>query len=500
MATAIGVNEKAPPIVGRERTIALWSLFLALFMELLDATIVNVTLPSIERSLHASAGEQQWMVAAYGLALAIGLMTGARLGDMYGRKRLFVIGLSCFTLASLLCGFAHNPEMLILSRALQGFSSAMMIPQVLSSIQVMYRPSERGSAMAGFSALAGVAAVSGPILGAVLTDADLFGLGWRTIFLVNVPVGIFAVAMAIRLVPESFAPHRPKLDIPGVLVLAAGLLAVLYPLMIGQEKDWPAWTFISMAVGLVILAGFVLLQRKEGREGGEPLVDLSLLEIRSYAAGLFTIFVFFMAMAGYFLVQTIYMQEGLGFSILRAGLTMIPFSIAVSLFAGLSAAKFVGIMGRKLLHIGPVVMALGLIATLFVFRRDGVDTSSWVLALPLFVAGAGMGMVVAPIGIFALSEVPVSKAGPASGLFNTIQQLAGAVGVAIIGTVFFNRIEHAFTANGAAIQTGAMTPDKPWTSSYEVAIWVMVAFMLAASVAASFLPMHPTYDDSVMAH
>ncbi|MGC4192278.1 MAG: MFS transporter [Thermomicrobiales bacterium] len=354
--------------------------------------------------------------------------------------------------------------------------------------------------MAGFSALAGVAAVSGPILGAVLTDADLFGLGWRSIFLVNVPVGIVAVSMALRLVPESFAPSRPKLDIPGVLVLAVGLLAILYPLMMGQEKDWPAWTFISMVVGVLILAGFVFLQRREAMAGGEPLVDLSLFGIRSYASGIFTIFVFFMAMSGYFLVQTIYMQEGLHFSILRAGLTMIPFSIGVSLFAGLSAAKLVGIMGRKVLQLGPIVMGIGLLLTLFIFLRDGVDTSSWALAPGLFIAGAGMGMVVAPIGIFVLSEVPVSKAGPASGLYNTIQQLAGAVGVAIIGTVFFNRIEHYFTANGAAIQTGAMTPDKPWTSSYEVTVWVMIAFMVAATLAASLLPAHPTYDDSAMGH
>ncbi|MCA9833495.1 MAG: DHA2 family efflux MFS transporter permease subunit [Thermomicrobiales bacterium] len=500
MATMAPAPDVVPPIQGRERTIALWSLFLAFFMELLDATIVNVTLPSIERSLNASSGEQQWMVAAYGLALAIGLMTGARLGDIHGRKRLFVIGLTCFVLASTFCGVAQNPEMLIVSRALQGFSSAMMIPQVLSSIQVMYRPSERGSAMAGFSALAGVASVSGPILGAVLTDADLFGLGWRSIFLVNVPVGIFAVMMAIRLVPESFAPNRPTLDIPGVLMLAAGLLAILYPLMMGQEKDWPAWTFISMAIGLVILAGFVYLQRREALAGGEPLVDLSLFNIRSYASGVFTIFVFFMAMAGYFLVQTIYMQEGLEFSILRAGLTMIPFSIGVSLFAGLSAAKLVGIMGRKVLQLGPIVMGAGLLLTLFIFNRSGMDTSSWVLAPGLFVAGAGMGMVVAPIGIFVLSEVPVSKAGPASGLYNTLQQLAGAVGVAIIGTIFFNRIEHYFTENIAAIQTGTMAPDKPWTSSYAVTVWVMVAFMIAASFAASLLPAHPEYDDSVMNH
>lgn len=500
MATVGATLEQAPPVQGRERTIALWALFLALFMELLDATIVNVTLPSIERSLNASAGEQQWMVAAYGLALAIGLMTGARLGDMNGRKKLFIIGLTCFTISSLLCGFAQNPEMLIVSRALQGLSSAMMIPQVLSSIQVMYRPSERGSAMAGFSALAGVAAVSGPILGAVLTDADLFGLGWRTIFLVNVPVGIFAVVMAIRLVPESYAPSRPKLDIAGVVVLAAGLLAILYPLMMGQEKDWPAWTFISMAVGVAILAGFIVLQSREAKAGGEPLVDLSLFSIRSYAAGIFTIFVFFMAMAGYFLVNTLYMQLGLGFSILRAGLTMIPFSVGVSLFAGLSAAKLVGIMGRKVLQIGPIIMGIGLLITLLLFKRDGVDISSWALAPGLFIAGAGMGMVVAPIGIFVLSEVPVSKAGPASGLYNTLQQLAGAVGVAIVGTVFFNRLDHYVAANMPAIQSGTLTPDQPWTNAFEITVWVMIGFMIAASLAATLLPAHPAFDDSAMGH
>ncbi|HEU0163632.1 MAG TPA: MFS transporter, partial [Thermomicrobiales bacterium] len=180
-------------VEGRVRTFALTSLFLALFMELLDATIVNVALPSIEKSLGASGGEQQWMIAAYTLALAVTLMTGARLGDIFGRKRLFIIGLVGFTVCSALCGLAQNPGMLIASRALQGCAAAMMIPQVLSSIQVMYKPTERGAAMASFSALAGLAAVSGPILGALLTEADLFSWGWRTIFLVNIPVGIFSV-------------------------------------------------------------------------------------------------------------------------------------------------------------------------------------------------------------------------------------------------------------------------------------------------------------------
>ena len=493
MANMTAEAEMTAPIEGRVRTFALLSLFLALFMELLDATIVNVALPSIELSLKASGGEQQWMVAAYGLALAVGLMTGARLGDMYGRKRLFILGLIGFTISSALCGFAQNPEMLIFSRALQGLSSAMMIPQVLSSIQVMYPPSERASAMAGFSAIAGVAAVSGPILGAVLTEANLFGWDWRLIFLVNVPVGIIAVAAAVRLVPESYAPTRPKLDIPGVLVLAVGLVTFLYPLMMGQEAGWPAWTFVSIGIGLLILIGFIILQYREGKEGGEPLVRLSLFQIRSYAAGLVMISVFFLAMAGYFLVQTLFLQLGLQFSIMRAGLTMVPFSVGVSLLAGISAAKLVGIMGRKVLQVGPLVMAVGLLITLFIVKDQGAATSAWALLPGLFIAGAGMGMVVAPIAIFVLSEVPVSHAGPASGLYNTAQQLAGALGVAVIGTVFFNRLEHYFAG-------GTTSPIDVYISSYEVAVWAMVAFLVVSTLAAFFLPKHPTYDDMAMTH
>lgn len=485
--------EAEPPIHGRVRTFALVSLFLALFMELLDATIVNVALPSIEKSLGANGGEQQWMIAAYTLALAVGLMTGARLGDIYGRKRLFIVGLVGFTLFSALCGLAQNPEMMIFSRALQGFASAAMIPQVLSSIQVMYKPSERGSALAGFSALAGVAAVSGPILGAILTDANLFGWGWRSIFLVNIPVGVVAVVAATRLVPESYAPRRPKLDFAGVIVLAVGLVAVLYPLVMGREAGWPAWTFVGMAIGVLVLIGFILLQYSEQQHGGEPLVVLSLFRIRAYSAGLFMITVFFLAMNGFFLVQTLFLQLGLGYSILRAGLTMIPFSIAVSFFAGLSAAKLVGIFGRKVLQIGPLLMAVGLVALIFVVRANGGETTSWHLAAGLFLGGAGMGMVVAPIGIFVLSEVPVSQAGPASGLYNTVQQLAGAIGIATLGTVFFSRLDSLIARNPQKSQDA-------FGHSYELTLWVMVAILILSSLAAGFLPKQPSYDDTSMAH
>ncbi|POH74215.1 MFS transporter [Arthrobacter glacialis] len=476
----------APP-VGRARSIALISLFMASFMELLDATIVNVALPDIERALGANSAQLQWMVASYTLALAIGLITGSRVGDIYGRKKTFIIGLVIFTVASVLCGMAMNPEMLIASRALQGFASAAMIPQVLSSLQVMYRPSERAGAMAGFSALAGVAAVSGPILGAILTNADIFGWGWRTIFFVNIPVGIFAVICAVKYVPESVAPVRHKLDLSGVVILAVGMLAVLYPLTMGREENWPIWTFLMMAFGLLVLVGFVLLQRREEKNGGEPLVAVSLFKSRPFAAGIAMMFLFFIPMNGFFLIQTLFLQLGLEYPILKAGLTMIPFSIMVPVLAGISAAILARKIGRVVLQLGPLVIAAGFVVLIFTVHAVGGAVTPWHLLAGLALSGAGFGMVVAPVGIFVLSEVPTKFAGSASGLFNTTSQLAGALGVAIIGTIFFNSLETSTAASQSAV----------FIEGFTFTMWWMAGGMVLASIAATFLPRWASESDPV---
>ncbi|MEO8221147.1 MAG: MFS transporter [Specibacter sp.] len=467
----------APPI-GRARSIALISLFIASFMELLDATIVNVALPDIERALGANTAQLQWMVASYTLALAIGLITGSRVGDIYGRKKTFIVGLVIFTVASVLCGMAMNPEMLIASRALQGFASAAMIPQVLSSLQVMYKPSERAGAMAGFSALAGVAAVSGPILGAILTDADIFGWGWRTIFFVNIPVGIFAVICAVKYVPESVAPVRHKLDLSGVVILAVGMLAVLYPLTMGREESWPLWTFLMMGFGVLVLVGFVLLQRREEKNGGEPLVAVSLFKSRPFAAGIAMMFLFFIPMNGFFLIQTLFLQLGLEYPILKAGLTMIPFSIMVPVLAGISAAILARKIGRVVLQLGPLVIAVGFVVLIFTVQSVGGAVTPWHLLAGLALSGAGFGMVVAPVGIFVLSEVPTKFAGSASGLFNTTSQLAGALGVAIIGTIFFNSLESSTATSQSAV----------FIDGFSFTMWWMAGGMVLASIAATFLP------------
>ena len=307
-------------------------------MELLDTTIVNVALPTIETDLGATGAQLQWMVAAYPLAFAVALITGSRLGDLWGRKHLFVVGLVGFTLMSAACGLAPSAEALILFRALQGLAAAAMIPQVLTSIQVMYAPHERAAAMGLFTALAGVTAVVGPVLGAVLTNADIAGTGWRAIFLVNVPVGVLAIVAALKWVPNSISERRPGIDVRGVLVLAAGLLAVLYPLTMGRELGWPVWGYALIAAGVVTLVAFVRHQQRTEREGREPLVTLSLYRMPSFGAGSAVHGLLFVAMGATFLCQTVYLQAGLGWTVLHAGLAGLPFAVATSVFAGVGMA------------------------------------------------------------------------------------------------------------------------------------------------------------------
>lgn len=466
--------------LGRARTIALLSLFLASTMELLDTTIVNVALPTIEAGLRASAAQLQWMVAAYPLAFAVGLITGSRLGDLVGRKRVFVGGLVGFTLMSAACGFAPNAELLVAFRALQGVAAAAMIPQVLSSLQVMYAPHERARAMGMFTGLAGLSAVLGPVIGAVLTEADLGGLGWRSIFLVNVPFGLLAIAAALRWVPESVATRRPRIDLRGVATLATGLLAVLYPLTLGRELGWPLWVYAVMTAGVAVLVGFARNQWRSEREGREPLVALSLYSGRGFAAGSGLNALLFMAMSSYFLCQTIYFQAGLGWSVLKAGLTGVPFSLMTTVTAGLAVAVLAPRIGRRVLQIGALTWALGAVVLGVTVHSADAATSVWAFMPGLLVAGAGFGLMVSPIGVFTLADVPVDQAGSASGLFATTGQLSGAAGVAVVGSLFFSVVDaHA-----------SVVPAEMFRPAIEVALAVLVGLMLLAAVVARALPEH----------
>ena len=465
-------------VTGRARTAALISLLLASTMELIDVSIVNVALPTIEADLGASSAQLQWMVAAYPLAFAVALVTGSRLGDGFGRKRLFVTGLVGFTLASAACGFAPTAEALVGFRALQGLAAAAMIPQVMSSIQVLYAPHERAGAMGAFSGLAGLATVLGPVLGAVLTQADIAGSGWRPVFLVNIPVGVLALVAALRFIPESHAARRPDLDVVGALTLGGGLLAVLLPLTTGREQGWPVGGFALIALGVLVLAGFARGQRRAEDAGREPLVALSLYRGRAFAGGSTVLLVLFVSMAAYFLAQTVYFQAGLGWSVLKAGLVSVPFAVATAVFAGYGVTVLAARIGRRVLQRGAAVLALGLALQAAVVHGAGAQTSFWWFVPGLVVTGAGFGLMVAPIGMFTIAEVPVAQAGSASGLFNTTTQLANAIGIAVLGTLFFE----------VASRQQTRVPSELFGPAFQVVLGAVAALMGLAWLAARTLP------------
>ncbi|WP_367322500.1 MFS transporter [Streptomyces sp. HUAS ZL42] len=423
----------------RRRWFALAIVMTAAFMDLVDVTIVNIAIPSIQRD-GASFSQIQWITAGYALAFAAGLITGGRLGDIHGRKRLFLIGIGGFTLASALCGFAANPEMLVASRILQGGMAAMMVPQVLSIVHATFPAHERGKVFGLFGAIVGLGAVCGPLLGALLTEWNLFGLEWRPIFLINLPVGIAGLILGSRFITESRAPKALKLDLVGVALVTLGLLMLFYPLTRGRELGWPLWGYVSMAGSLVVLAALVAYERRKSARDGSPLIELSLFRVKSFAAGIAVQTVFGIALGVFFLVWTLYMQIGLGWSPLRAGLTGVPFSIAVSTAAGMSVQKLVPRFGRKVLQAGALVMAAGLLIYIWESERYGLSIAPWQMALPLIVMGAGMGLIFAPLTDAVLSGVPREHAGSASGLINTVQQMGNALGLGLVSVVFFGVI------------------------------------------------------------
>ncbi|MFB9348668.1 MFS transporter [Streptomyces heliomycini] len=425
----------------RRRWFALAIVMTAAFMDLVDVTIVNIAIPSIQRDEGATFSQIQWITAGYALAFAAGLVTGGRLGDIHGRKRIFLLGIGGFTLASALCGFAVNPEMLVASRILQGAMAALMVPQVLSIVHATFPPHERGKVFGLFGAIVGLGAVSGPLLGALLTEWNLFGLEWRPIFLINLPVGVVGLVLGSRFITESKAPRALKLDLVGVALVTLGLLMLLYPLTRGRELGWPLWGYVSMAGALVVFGALVAYERVKGARDGSPLIELSLFRVKSFAAGIAVQTVFGVGLGIFFLVWTLYMQVGLGWSALRAGLTGVPFSVAVSAAAGMSVQLLVPRFGRKVLQAGALVMAAGVLLYIAESERYGMDITSWQMALPLVVMGVGMGLIVAPLTDAVLSEVPREHAGSASGLINTVQQMGNALGLGLVSVVFFGVID-----------------------------------------------------------
>ena len=434
--TATAGSGRAPGSADPRRWVALAVVLIAGFMQLVDISIVNVAIPSIQRDLDATYADIQWVLAGYQLAFAVMLITGGRLGDIFGRKRLFMIGMAGFTLASALCGLAQTPDMLIASRILQGLFGAIMFPQVLSIIQVTFPPQERATAFGLFGATIGLATITGPLVGGLLIQADLFGLEWRPIFLVNLPIGIAALAVAARFLVESKAPRALRLDPVGVVVVTAGLLLLVYPLVQGRDLGWPPWTFLSMAAAVPVLAGFAVYERYKKALDGSPLVDMDLFRQRSFVPGLLLAGIFFMGIPAFFLTFSLWLQIGLGFSALHAGLTGAPFAVGSAL-ASAASVRLVPVLGRRILSAGSLLLVAGMVALMWTVDRYGGAVTSWQLLPALLLCGLGLGSVIAPLVNVVLAGIRAQDAGSASGVLTTVQQIGGAVGVALIGVVFF---------------------------------------------------------------
>jgi EmrB/QacA subfamily drug resistance transporter len=407
----------------------------AAFMVLLDISIVNVAIPSIQQNLHASFGEVQLVLAGYALAYAVLLITGGRLGDIHGRKRLFMVGMGGFVVASALCGLAQSPTMLITSRVLQGLMAALMYPQVLSVIQVLFPPRERGKAFGIFGATIGLATVSGPLAGGLIIRDDIAGSAWRWIFLVNLPIGIASLVAAARVLPESRAPQATRLDLTGVAIVTVGLGLLVFPLVEGRDLGWPAWSLILLAISPFLLAAFVLFERRI-QAGGSPLILLSLFRNRAFSAGWLMSGVFFAGIPSFFFVFSLMLQIGLGYSALHAGLTTIPFSFA-SAFASAMSVRLAPRLGRSILVVGCALLVLGMTGIILTLSFGAENVTSLELAPSLLVSGLGLGTTVAPLLNIILAGVAGREAGSASGLITTIQQVGGGLGVAVIGVIFF---------------------------------------------------------------
>jgi EmrB/QacA subfamily drug resistance transporter len=420
-----------------KRWMALLVLLVAAFMDMLDGTIANVAAPVIQQGIGGGYSVIQWVLVGYQLSFALMLILGGRLGDIYGRKRMFLLGVVGFTLASAASGLSHEPWQLVASRMVQGAFAGIMVPQILAIIHVTFSAKERAGAFAMYGGVAGLAAAVGMGAGGPLAEWDLFGLGWRLIFLINIPVGILGMIYAPRVLRESKAPQALKLDIRGVALATAGLLLLIFPLLQGRELGWPVWGFVSMAASVPVLAAFVWWQKKKTRLDGSPLVELALFRIRSFSSGLGVNLAFYIGIGMFNIGWTVYMQVGLGWSPMRAGLTSLPFCIGAFLTSSLAMVVLVPKFGRKVLQAGGIVTVVGALTFLYAAGEYGSGISSWQLVVPMLLVGLGFGLIAAPLPQIVISEVPQKDAGSASGIVHTNAQLGFAIGGALVSVVFF---------------------------------------------------------------
>ena len=428
-------------VVGsRNKWLALAVLLIGAFMALLDTTIVNVAIPTIRSSIGASNATLSWIVSGYALAFGLALIPAGRVGDRLGHKWVFIAGLSLFTIASLACGLAQDDGQLIAARAVQGLAGGMFFTTITALIQLMFADRERGRAFAILGATIGFSTALGPLVGGLIIQAFGAETGWRLVFGVNIPIGIVAVGAAAVFLPSGAESTDSAADWLGLALLTAGLVALLTPLIEGQQEGWPSWTYVSMVGGAVLIALFALWERRLERLEGNPLVPPRLFAHSSFTGGVLLALVYFAAFTSIFFTIALLWQAGLGHSALQSGLVAMPFAVGSIIGAARSdvlAARF----GRSVLICGLGLVAAGITAVWLMLAHTAPTAySGWELLAPLLIAGIGSGLFIAPNSDFIVATVERRDAGAASGVIGTMQRIGSAVGIAVIGTVLFGTL------------------------------------------------------------
>jgi MFS family permease len=407
----------------------------AQFMFGVDAFIVNVAIPTIAVELHASPAQIEAVIAIYLIAYATLVITGGRLGDIYGTKNVFLAGVLGFTVTSLWCGLSRSGPELITARLAQGATAALMVPQVLATLHLLFTDGSRGRAFGIYGIVLGVAGAAGFLLGGTLVTSDLAGLGWRAVFFVNVPFGLLIMAAASGIMPSVPRRAGTRLDVPGAIVLFAGLLCLIGPLLFGHDVHWAPWVWLVMAAGVGIVAAFLRLERSVASRGGMPLIDLALLSDAAFMRGLYAVFFFFFANLSFYLVMTMFMQQALHIPPLSAGMVFLPLVLTFVIGSRHSGAR-ARHRGTRVLIEGCAVQVAGLAVLALTVAWVEAPAAS-LLALLLAIFGYGQGLVMAPLSSAVLSTVKPASAGSGAGMYGTTAQIGNAAGVAAIGAAFF---------------------------------------------------------------
>lgn len=425
------------PLPLKRAWLVLIVVIIAELMDLIDTSVANLAGPSIRADLGGGEMTLQWVLSAYTAAFALGLVTSGRLGDLIGRRRLFLIGMAGFTAASLACGLAPNPGFLIVARVFQGLFGSVMIPQGMALIKIVFPPERLRRALTPFGPIMGLAMVAGPILAGWLLHVNLFGSQWRSIFLINVPFGVLAAGLAWWVMPRYSGEDRTaRLDLVGVGLLTAGSGLLIVPLIQGRDLGWPVWTYVMMAAALVAFALFVASERRSGH----PVITASLFGKRGFVVGLLITGAFYAALTGFVLVINLLLQAGLGWTPLQTGFALIPWALGTAVATLLSGAVLAEKLGRASLHLGLAIAVVGLVGLLWTVAHRGAAITVWELAPALLVTGFGAGLLYIPLFDFILGDATPAEVGTGAGMLNAAQQFANAVGVAALGTVFFARV------------------------------------------------------------